>query len=48
MVSTHKFDKAKFKKQNPELYNCYLTSKVAKGKAGYVLITPPAKDKEEG
>ena len=41
------FDEAKFKKQNPELYNCYLTSKVAKGKAGYVLITPP-KDKEEG
>lgn len=40
------FDEETFKKANGDLYNKYLIDKAVKGKAGYVLITPPKK--EEG
>ena len=41
------FDAKKFKQDHPRLFKNYSTDKVVKGKAGYVLITPP-KSKEEG
>ena len=41
------FKEKDFAKDHPRLYKGYLEDKVVKGKAGYVLITPP-NSKEEG
>ena len=38
-----KFNEKKLKEADPETYNKYLEDKLVKGKAGYVLITPPKK-----
>lgn len=38
-----KLNEKKLKEQEPETYNKYLEDKLVKGKAGYVLITPPKK-----
>lgn len=39
------FNEKRFKESEPELYEKYLEDKFVKGKAGYILITPP-KNKE--
>lgn len=39
-------DKA-LKKALPEIYDLYTVKKIVKGKAGYVLITPPKKEQED-
>ena len=42
--STQKFNEAKFKTENPELYNKYLEAAIVKGKKGYVKITAPKEE----
>ena len=37
-----KFDEAKFKKENPRMYETYLKDSIQKGKTGYVRVTPMA------
>lgn len=41
------FDETALKKALPDIYALYLKDKVVKGKAGYVLITPPKKEQED-
>lgn len=42
-----KLNEKELEKQEPEIYKRFLEDKIQKGKAGYILITPP-KNKEEG